>query len=227
LAGQPNVGKSSLLNRLAGEDRAIVTAIPGTTRDALRETVHINGIPLHIVDTAGLRKANDEVEQIGIARSWQEIERADVVLHMLDARTGITDEDQANAERFPAEVEQIRLYNKTDLAERQAGREVSSGLVSLWLSAKTGEGMEALRQELLRVAGWQTGAEDSFLARERHLVALRKAAAHLDEARNHIGQLELMAEELRLAQDALNEITGEFTPDDLLGEIFSRFCIGK
>jgi len=227
LAGQPNVGKSSLLNRLAGEERAIVTAIPGTTRDALRETIHINGIPLHVVDTAGLREAGDEVERIGIARSWQEIERADVVLHMLDARIGATVEDQAIAERFPAGVEQIRLYNKTDLAERPAGREVASGRVCLWLSAKSGEGMEALRQELLRIAGWQAGAEDTFMARERHLAALRKAEAHLNEARKHIRQPELMAEELRLGQDALNEITGEFTPDDLLGEIFSRFCIGK
>lgn len=227
LAGQPNVGKSSLLNHLAGEERAIVTAIPGTTRDALRETIHINGIPLHVVDTAGLREADNEVERIGIARSWQEIERADVVLHMLDARVGATAEDQAIAERFPAGVEQIRLYNKTDLAERPAGREASAGRVSLWLSAKTGEGMEALRQELLRIAGWQAGAEDAFLARERHLAALRRAQAHIEEARNHLRQMELMAEELRLGQDALNEITGEFTPDDLLGEIFSRFCIGK
>jgi tRNA modification GTPase len=227
LAGQPNVGKSSLLNRLAGEERAIVTAIPGTTRDALRETIHINGIPLHLVDTAGLREADDEVERLGIARSWQEIERADVVLHMLDARTGATPDDQTIADRFPSGVEQIRLYNKTDLAERPAGRETSAGQVSLWLSAKTGEGMEALRQELLRIAGWQPGAEDNFLARERHLAALRKAGEHLAVAGHHSRQIELMAEELRLAQDALNEITGEFTPDDLLGEIFSRFCIGK
>lgn len=227
LAGQPNVGKSSLLNRLAGEERAIVTAVPGTTRDALRETIQVNGIPLHIVDTAGLRETEDEVERLGIARSWKEIERADVVLHMLDARIGMTPADQAIASRLPMGVEQIALYNKADLADHAACREASGGKVALWLSAKTGEGVELLQQELLRVAGWQAGTEDVFLARERHLLALQSALAHLQAALGRQEQLELFAEELRLSQEALNSITGEFTPDDLLGEIFSRFCIGK
>jgi tRNA modification GTPase len=227
LAGQPNVGKSSLLNRLTGEERAIVTAVPGTTRDALRETIQVNGIPLHIVDTAGLRDAADEVERIGIDRSWQEIQRADVVLHMLDARVGMTGADEAIALRFPSGIEQIRLYNKTDLAGRPAGREESKGQVSLWLSAKTGEGMVELEQELLRIAGWKPGAEDVFMARERHLLALQQARAHLAVADSRSNALELLAEELRLAQESLSRITGEFTPDDLLGEIFSRFCIGK
>lgn len=227
LAGQPNVGKSSLLNRLAGEERAIVTAVPGTTRDALRETIQVSGIPLHIVDTAGLRETEDEVERLGIARSWKEIERADVVLHMLDARVGMTPADQAIAARLPGGVEQIVLYNKTDLAGHPACREVSAERVKLWLSAKTGGGMELLEQELLRVAGWQAGPEDVFLARERHLLALQRAQVHLQTAHLRLEQLELFAEELRLAQEALNSITGEFTPDDLLGEIFSRFCIGK
>lgn len=227
LAGQPNVGKSSLLNRLAGEERAIVTAIPGTTRDALRETIQVNGIPLHIVDTAGLRETEDEVESLGIARSWKEIERADVVLHLLDARVGMAPADQSIASRMPPGVEQIILFNKCDLMGHPCGREESAGRVTLWLSAKTGEGVEALEKELLRVAGWQAGAEDVFLARERHLLALEKALAYLQAAPTLSDHLELYAEELHMAQEALAGITGEFTPDDLLGEIFSRFCIGK
>ncbi len=227
LAGQPNVGKSSLLNRMAGEERAIVTPIPGTTRDALRETIHVQGIPLHIVDTAGLRETDDEIELLGIARSWQEIEKADVVLHMLDARNGMTEADRAIAARLPVGIEQISLLNKSDLAGHPAGRELVEGRVVLWLSAKTGEGTALLDEELLRVAGWHTGPEDVFLARERHLQALQIASNHLREAGVRQGQLDLFAEELRMAQEALASITGEFTPDDLLGEIFSRFCIGK
>ena len=227
LAGQPNVGKSSLLNILTGEERAIVTAIPGTTRDALRETIQVRGIPLHIVDTAGLRETDDEVERLGIARSWQEIARADVVLHLLDARDGMTAADHDISARLPARVEQIALYNKCDLADRPARRVESKGRVALWLSAKTGEGLEALETELLRVAGWQENAEDVILARERHLEALELTLAKLQAAQALPSQIELFAEELRLAHDALGTITGEFTPDDLLGEIFSRFCIGK
>ena len=227
LAGQPNVGKSSLLNRLAGEERAIVTAIPGTTRDALRETIQIHGIPLHVVDTAGLRETEDEVEQMGVARSWQEIERADVVLHLLDARVGMTPEDREIASRLPHDVEQIVLYNKCDLIDCFPARAEEKGRLSLWISAKTGAGIDILKSELLRVAGWQDGMEDVFLARERHLIALEKALMHLMEAATRTERLELLAEELRLAQEALSQISGEFTPDDLIGEIFSRFCIGK
>lgn len=227
LAGQPNVGKSSLLNALAGDERAIVTAIPGTTRDALREAIQVDGIPLHIVDTAGLRETEDEVEQHGIARSWKEIERADIVLLMLDAREGMTSVDQSIADRLPSGVEQIILFNKCDLISRPAGREVEGNRIALWLSAKNGEGLELLKKELLRVAGWQPGAEGVFLARERHLLSLAKAKAHLFAGLQQSDRPELMAEELRLAQIALSTITGEFTPDDLLGEIFSSFCIGK
>jgi tRNA modification GTPase len=227
LAGQPNVGKSSLLNRLAGEERAIVTAVAGTTRDAVRETIQIHGIPLHITDTAGLREAEDEVERIGISRTWREIERADAVVLLLDARSGATVVDEAIAARLPTGVERIAVCNKTDLAGHPAQRVEQDGRVTLWLSAKTGQGMELLEQELLRVAGWQAGAEDAFMARERHLRALALAADHLEAARGQQTRLELLAEELRLAQEALASITGEFTSDDLLGEIFSRFCIGK
>lgn len=227
LTGQPNVGKSSLLNQLAGEERAIVTAVPGTTRDAVRETIQVSGIPLHIVDTAGLRETEDEIERLGIARSWKEIERADVVLHLFDARTGTTIIDEAIANRLPTGVELIGIYNKCDLAGLEASRRVTEGKVSLWLSAMTGEGVPLLVKELLRVAGWQAGAEDVFMARERHIQALKLAQSHLRLARQRQTQLELLAEELRMVQEPLGSITGEFTSDDLLGKIFSRFCIGK
>ncbi|HPI59267.1 tRNA uridine-5-carboxymethylaminomethyl(34) synthesis GTPase MnmE [Zoogloea sp.] len=227
LVGQPNVGKSSLLNRLAGEERAIVTDIAGTTRDALRETIQIEGIPLHIIDTAGLRDTTDEVERIGIARTWQEIERADVVVRLVDVRAGLTDADAAIDARLPAGVERITVFNKVDLLGRQPERTEDAAGISLYLSAKADQGIGLLRDELLRVAGWHRHGEDVILARERHLIALREALARVEAALDARHALELMAEELRLAQEAVNEITGEFTPDDLLGVIFSRFCIGK
>lgn len=230
LAGLPNVGKSSLLNRLAGEERAIVTEIAGTTRDALRETIQVEGIPLHIVDTAGLRETEDRVEKIGIERSWQEIGKADIVLQIVDARAGITPADRAIEARLPEGVERIVVENKCDLAHEAAARfEVreQGGQVHLRLSARTGEGMALLHDELLRVAGWRGHGEDVILARERHLAALAEADERLELAAGELRRLELAAEELRLAQEALAEITGEFSADDLLGEIFSRFCIGK
>ena len=227
LVGQPNVGKSSLLNRLAGEERAIVTDIAGTTRDALRETIQIEGIPLHIIDTAGLRDTTDEVEKIGIARTWQEIARADVVVRLVDVRAGLTEADAAIDARLPAGVERITVFNKVDLMARSPERTEDAAGISLYLSAKADQGVELLRAELLRVAGWHRHGEDVILARERHLIALREALARVEAALDARHALELMAEELRLAQEAVNEITGEFTPDDLLGVIFSRFCIGK
>ncbi|MCF8152272.1 MAG: tRNA uridine-5-carboxymethylaminomethyl(34) synthesis GTPase MnmE [Burkholderiaceae bacterium] len=227
LAGMPNVGKSSLLNRLAGEERAIVTEVAGTTRDAVRETIQIEGIPLHIIDTAGLRDTDDVVEKIGIERAWAEIERADVVLQLLDARSGETPADHAIAVRLPAGVERIVVENKCDLAGQAAARDTVGGRVHLRLSAKTGEGINFLHDELLRVAGWSGHGEDVVLARERHLEALATAAEKSALAARRLGQVELCAEELRLAQEALSRITGEFRADDLLGEIFSRFCIGK
>ncbi|MGL4408809.1 MAG: tRNA uridine-5-carboxymethylaminomethyl(34) synthesis GTPase MnmE [Zoogloea sp.] len=234
LVGQPNVGKSSLLNRLAGEERAIVTDIAGTTRDALRETIQIEGIPLHIIDTAGLRETADEVEKIGIARTWKEIERADVIVRLVDVRTGLTEADAAIDAALPAGTERITVFNKLDLhpAGGEPRRECdeegeAGGGVRIHLSAKADQGVELLRAELLRVAGWHRHGEDVILARERHLTALRAALAHAQAALANTHALELMAEELRLAQEAVNSITGEFTPDDLLGVIFSRFCIGK
>ncbi|MDQ7982458.1 tRNA uridine-5-carboxymethylaminomethyl(34) synthesis GTPase MnmE [Paraburkholderia sp. SARCC-3016] len=243
LAGQPNVGKSSLLNALAGAELAIVTPIAGTTRDKVAQTIQIEGIPLHVVDTAGLRDTEDEVEKIGIARTWSEIEKADVVLHLLDARAVMTAEDKRIAERFPKGVPVLRVLNKTDLTELPAAvrdLEAEDGkaegarcadLREVRLSAKHGDGIELLRAELLRIAGWQAGAESVYLARERHLIALRAADEHLTLAAQHADQnahaLDLFAEEMRLAQEQLNSITGEFSSDDLLGVIFSRFCIGK
>jgi tRNA modification GTPase len=227
LAGQPNVGKSSLLNRLAGEELAIVTHIPGTTRDSVRQAIHIDGVPLNIVDTAGLRDTQDEVERMGIARTWSEIGRADVVLVLVDARAGVTGQDLELVARIPQGLKRVFVHNKIDLAGADARVERGEASTSLYLSAKTGAGMNLLRAELLGIAGWQQGAEDLFMARQRHLVALRQAAQHAARAGEHFGRLELFAEELRLAQEQLNRITGEFAADDLLGEIFSRFCIGK
>ena len=227
LAGQPNVGKSSLLNRLAGEELAIVTAIPGTTRDSVRQAIQIDGVPLNIVDTAGLRDTQDEVERLGIARTWSEIGKADVVLLLVDARAGVTRQDLELVARIPQGVKRLFVQNKTDLAGTGARLEQTQAGTSIHLSAKTGAGMELLRAELLAVAGWQQGAEDLFMARERHLVALRRAAEHVAGAGEQFSRPELFAEELRQAQEQLNNITGEFAADDLLGEIFSRFCIGK
>ena len=237
LAGQPNVGKSSLLNALAGAELAIVTPIAGTTRDKVTQTIQIEGIPLHVIDTAGLRETEDEVERIGIARTWSEIERADVVLHLLDARSGMTEDDVVIAGRFPAGVPVVRVLNKTDLTDvgasvnRQAVGAGDSEVCEIRLSAKKSLGIDLLRAELLRIAGWQAGTESVYLARERHLIALRAAQDHValatDHAQERAQSLDLFAEELRLAQEELNSITGEFTSDDLLGVIFSRFCIGK
>lgn len=228
LAGQPNVGKSSLLNQLSGEDRAIVTDVAGTTRDVLREQIQIEGIPLHIIDTAGLRETDDQVEKIGIARTWAEIGKADVILRLVDARVGITPADHEIDARLPAGVPVLWVFNKIDLAGESAHSGIAEQDDALWLSARDGTGMELLRARLLKIAGWQSGQDqDVFLARERHLLALREALAHVATARDCTAQLDLMAEELRLAQESVNTITGEFGADDLLGVIFSRFCIGK
>lgn len=228
IAGRPNVGKSSLLNRLAGAERAIVTPVAGTTRDLVREDIRIEGVPLRVVDTAGLRESADAVEKIGIERAWKEIGRADVVLAVHEAsEAGMPAGDSELLARveaaLPAGAARIRVFNKIDLAGKRAARRPGE----VWLSAKTGEGMDLLRAALLEAAGWEQGGESVFLARERHLRALERARAHLDAAAAQLGRWELFAEDLRLAQQALSEISGEFTTEDLLGEIFGRFCIGK
>ncbi len=222
LIGQPNVGKSSLLNQLAGFEAAIVTEIAGTTRDTVREAIQIQGVPLHIIDTAGLRETDDAVEKLGIARTWAAVEKADVALLLVDAAHGLSAHESTILERLPG-VNRLTIHNKIDVtaeAPRAVGNEI-------WLSAKTGAGVDLLRGKLLEAAGWQAAGEGAFMARARHLDALARGARHLTAARESAGQLELFAEELRLAQVALSEITGEFTADDLLGEIFSKFCIGK
>ena len=235
LAGQPNVGKSSLLNALAGAELAIVTPIPGTTRDRVAETIQIDGVPLHITDTAGLRlphEAADEVERIGIARSWEAIAGADVLLFLRDlSRTGEAAYDAADAEiagLLPAATPRIEVWNKAD-AVVAPGAALPPG--ALALSAKTGAGLETLRQALLQRAGWQAAPEGVFIARTRHVEALRRTLEHLRAAQAHAAvrdaALDLLAEELRLAHRVLASITGEFGVEDLLGEIFGRFCIGK
>lgn len=227
LAGQPNVGKSSLLNRMAGEELAIVTDIPGTTRDAIRQVIDLEGVPVHIIDTAGLRESRDLVEKIGIGRTWAAIEKADLVLLLIDARQGETGADQQILDRLPKSLRCLRVMNKIDLLPRAPAVERHGSATVVWLSAKTGEGVDLLRTALLEAVGWHSTGESVFLARKRHLEALQRARRHLQQATERRRQLELLAEELRLAQEALAMITGEFTADDLLGEIFSRFCIGK
>lgn len=234
LAGLPNVGKSSLLNALAGADIAIVTAIAGTTRDRVTETIQIEGIPIHVIDTAGIRDdadASDEVERIGIARTWLAVEQADVVLHILDASRGPTRADEVLVERLPARLPLLRIWNKIDLSGHRPALEQEGDATHIYLSAATGRGIELLKSALLNVAGWQQTDQSIYLARERHLLALRAAHEHLTIAAQHASSgdaaLDLFAEELRLAQEQLSSITGAFTSDDLLGAIFGRFCIGK
>jgi tRNA modification GTPase len=227
LVGQPNVGKSSLLNRLAGEDIAIVTPIPGTTRDAVRQVIALAGIPVYIIDTAGLRETGDPVERIGIARTWVEVDKADVAVVIVDAEVGLTDADRKLIDRLPSGLRRIIVHNKSDLYRLQSKRFDDSLGTHVVMSALTGAGASLLQDAILEIAGWQAGGEDIFMARERHMKALEQASSHVELARGVIARPELFAEDLRLAQVALNTITGEFTADDLLGEIFSRFCIGK
>jgi len=234
IAGQPNAGKSSLLNALAGAELAIVSAVAGTTRDVVSQTIQIHGVPLHVADTAGLRESSDEVERIGVARAWGQIESADAVLFLHDlTRAAAPDYAAADAEilrglreKLPAGVPVLDVWNKLD-----AAGSVAAPAEGIALSAKTGAGIEALREQLLAMAGWQAVPEGVYLARARHVQALGQVEMHLALAAEHLSahaqSLDLLAEELRLAQNALNEITGEFGADDLLGVIFSRFCIGK
>ena len=242
IAGQPNAGKSSLLNALAGAELAIVTPIAGTTRDKVQQTIQIEGVPLHVIDTAGLRDSDDEVERIGIARAWSEIEGADAVLFLHDlSRMDQPDYLAADAavaasmqQKIPASVPVIDVWNKTDCTSTAVAEAAGSGAVnrrSVRISARTGDGLEALRRILLEVAGWQSAPEGVYIARARHVQALAQVDAHLEQAAAQLlipsPALDLLAEELRLAQNALGAITGEFSSDDLLGVIFSSFCIGK
>lgn len=234
IAGRPNAGKSSLLNALAGREAAIVTNIAGTTRDVLREHIHIDGMPLHIIDTAGLRDANDEVERIGIARAWDEIAQADQVLLMIDSTEQQADQFRNEWADFlaklPANMPVTVIRNKVDLSGEPEGLIQVDDFTMIRLSAQTKEGVDLLREHLKKSMGYQSSTEGGFLARRRHLQALETAAEHLARGHTQLTQFlagELLAEELRLVQNALSEITGQFTSDDLLGNIFSSFCIGK
>jgi tRNA modification GTPase len=233
IAGQPNAGKSSLLNALAGAELAIVTAVAGTTRDKVQQTIQIEGVPVHVIDTAGLRESADEVEQLGISRTWDAIEAADVVLFLHDLTRSESINYKADdaviagllAKKLTSGVPVLDIWNKSDVMAMPCG---DAGLA---LSAKTGAGLDALRRNLLELAGWQSVPEGVYISRERHVQALRRVDNHLLMAGTHLAakskSLDFLAEELRLAQNALSEITGQFTSDDLLGVIFSKFCIGK
>lgn len=227
LIGQPNVGKSSLLNALSGEDVAIVTPIAGTTRDTIKSVIQIEGVPLHVIDTAGLRETEDEVEQVGIARTWKAIETAHVALLLVDSQHGIGAQEKAILHKLPSEVKKVWVHNKIDVSRETSRIEKHENEQHVFLSAKTGVGIASLQKTLLEIVGYQPGGEGVFMARARHLQALTEVEQHLNQAMLQMHAAELVAEELRCAQEALGSITGEFTPDDLLGEIFSRFCIGK
>ncbi|MDG6359425.1 tRNA uridine-5-carboxymethylaminomethyl(34) synthesis GTPase MnmE [Glaesserella parasuis] len=234
IAGKPNAGKSSLLNALAGREAAIVTDIAGTTRDVLREHIHIDGMPLHIIDTAGLREASDEVEKIGIKRAWDEIEQADHVLLMIDSNESQADSFQQEWATFlaklPKNIPVTVIRNKVDLTGEAESLVQADNFTVIRLSAQTKVGVDLLREHLKKSMGYQSSTEGGFIARRRHLVALETAAEHLERGHIQLTQFyagELLAEELRMVQNALSEITGQFTSDDLLGNIFSSFCIGK
>ncbi len=244
IAGRPNAGKSSLMNALSGKESAIVTEIAGTTRDVLSEQIHIDGMPLHIIDTAGLRESSDKVEQIGIERAWQEIKQADRILLMADAseeHSILEDEQELKSywpeffNKLPENIGLTLIRNKADLNNSNTGfnefiDNKQKKHIIITLSAKTGAGIDDLKNHLKTIMGYQGGTEGSFMARRRHLIALECAHQHLDSGLEQLEAYmagEILAEELRLTQQALNEITGEFTNDDLLGEIFSSFCIGK
>lgn len=228
IAGKPNAGKSSLLNQLAGSESAIVTDIPGTTRDVLREHIQIDGLPLHIIDTAGLRESEDVIEQEGVRRAWKEIERSDRLLYVIDSTTG-EDVPEDIYKQIPEHTGISVVFNKTDLSGEQNRIVEKKNSVYIYLSAYTGDGIVQLKQHLKECMGYERHTEGQFIARRRHITAIKEASCHLNKAgellKSNMG--ELLAEELRLAQQDLSSITGEFTSDDLLGRIFSDFCIGK
>lgn len=230
IAGRPNAGKSSLLNALAGHEAAIVTPIEGTTRDVLREHIQIDGMPLHVIDTAGLRDSDDLVEQEGMRRAWHAIETADRLLLVIDDQSGFTPEDQRILDRLPQQLAHSIIHNKIDLSGRPASTRNEATDSNLYLSAKAGTGLDALHEHLKHVMGYAGDNPQGFTARRRHLDALARAWEHVVQGRLQLEQQhagELLAYELLQAQQALNEITGEFSSDDLLGKIFSSFCIGK
>jgi len=227
IIGRPNVGKSSIINSLSKENVAIVTAIPGTTRDLIRQSVEIRGLPVHIVDTAGLRRAEDAVEEIGIARTWDAIAHSDVALIVSDLSVNDPEPLADICAKLPVGLRRIFVNNKTDLVGQSPRVTSSSENDEIWISAKTGSGIDLLEDMILKAAEWESVGEGAFIARERHVLALVQCQARIESALGVSSQPELIAEELRHAQLALSQLTGEVTSDDLLGEIFSRFCLGK
>ncbi|MDH5572923.1 MAG: 50S ribosome-binding GTPase, partial [Gammaproteobacteria bacterium] len=234
LAGQPNTGKSSLLNCLAGRESAIVTDIPGTTRDVLKEEINIDGMPLHIIDTAGLRDIEDSlvdpVEKEGMRRTWKEIEQANIVLLLFDDSQGFGVKEKQILKQLPKHIPVTLVHNKIDLSQHKAELQIKNENVHLWLSIKENNGLDMLRDHLKSSVGYTGMGEGQFMARRRHLVALNKARDHIEAGLIQLKEQaagELLAEELRVAQQALGEITGEVSSDELLGKIFSSFCIGK
>jgi tRNA modification GTPase len=234
IAGKPNAGKSTLLNQLTGNETAIVTEIPGTTRDVLRETILLDGMPIHVIDTAGLRNSADKVEQEGIRRAWREIEQADRILYLIDHQQRLSAEDQQFLDKLRHAGPGLTIiHTKIDItgAVPAVAPTVESpgSQCEIYLSAKQGQGMDLLREHLKASVGFQTAGEGAFMARRRHVEALQQALAHIESGQRQLSVAagELLAEDLRQAQHHLSEITGEFTSDDLLGRIFSSFCIGK
>lgn len=227
IIGQPNVGKSSLLNVIANEEIAIVTDIAGTTRDIVKQKIIIDGVPFNIIDTAGIRQTEDTVEKIGIERAIHATNEADICIILIDSKSGITAEDKLILQHVPDHVKKVYVHNKIDLSGETPRISVESEKTSIYISAKQRTGIDDLRKYLLDIVGFQSANESLFIARTRHLNAMQKAVTHIDTAFEHWEQLEILAEELRYAHTALSEITGEFSADDLLGEIFSKFCIGK
>ncbi len=234
IAGKPNAGKSSLLNALSGQDSAIVTPIEGTTRDVLREHIQIDGMPLHIVDTAGLRESGDEIEQEGIRRAWREMESADLIVLVVDG--SVADPEERNSSSIwpdrsqflKRDIPVVIVHNKSDLSGKSPRIDTSDESTMIHLSAKNGEGMDLLREHLKKQMGYSE--EGQFSARRRHLESLRAAGEYLQTGKQQLqnaGAGELLAEDLRQCQISLGEITGAVTSDELLGEIFSSFCIGK
>ena len=230
LVGQPNVGKSSILNQLSGEDKAIVTDIPGTTRDAITSDINLNGIPLNIIDTAGLRETDDPIEKFGIEKTWSSLEKGHMALFLVEASKGITDYEKSILARLPRDIKRIWIFNKIDLFNGAPKIEQLDNDQIVYMSAKTGEGLDLLKQAILNEVGFKKnleGSENKFIARKRHLEALEIVNQSLQNAQFNLASPELIAEELTIAQKYLSSITGEFSSDDLLGEIFSQFCIGK
>ena len=230
LVGQPNVGKSSLLNQLSGENKAIVSDIPGTTRDAITSDINLNGIVLNVIDTAGLRDTEDPIEKFGIEKTWSSLEKGHIALFLVDANKGITEYEKSILKRLPGEIKCMWVFNKIDLIKGNPKIEQLNNNQIVYMSAKTGDGLELLKKAILNEVGFKEnseGSESKFIARKRHLEALENVYKSLQNAQLNMASAELIAEELTMAQKYLSSITGEFSSDDLLGEIFSQFCIGK